>query len=331
MRIIVDCMSGDNAPAELVNGALSAADTSGVSLTLVGQPEAVQAIVQASGHSLPSDCISIYPSSSIITMQDDPIASVQKRDSSMMVALQLLASGKGDALVSAGNTGALFAGATLIVKRLPGISCAGIGTILPGTRPCLLLDAGAKVTVTDRQLESFSIMGTAYMKAMYGIPHPTVGLLNNGTESCKGTALQQTAFQRFTAHASLNFIGNVEGHAALFGACDVLVTDGFTGNIYLKALEGMGKRILKALQQIYQQNTLTKLSAIPVQHGFRQLKREFDPAERGGAPILGIAKPIIKAHGSSDARAVHNAVMQAIRFTESHVIEELIPLASEKN
>lgn len=318
MRIIVDAMGGDNAPKEIIKGILSAASKTDDTFILVGNKNDVLRYIE--DHSVINNQIEIVNTEQIITMDDDPLTAIQKkRDSSMVVALKLLADGKGDALVSAGNTGALFSGATLIVKRTTGIKRAAIGTLLPGAKPCLLLDAGANVSVTEEYLEQFAVIGSSYMRTMYGIENPSVGVMNNGTEECKGTTLQIEAGKRLRANENINFIGNVEASAVMSGVCDVVVCDGFTGNIFLKASEGMGKQILSALKDIYSENMITKLSYFLVRKKIRKIKERFDSTEHGGSPFLGISKPVIKAHGSSNALAFENAIYQAKRYAESEI------------
>ena len=270
MRIIVDAMGGDNAPKEIINGILSAVSKTDDTFIVVGNKSDVLRYIK--DHSAINKQIEIVHTEQIIAMDDDPLTAIQKKkDSSMVVALKLLADGKGDALVSAGNTGALFSGATLIVKRASGIKRAAIGTLLPSAKPCLLLDAGANVSVTEEYLEQFALIGSSYMQTMYGIKNPKVGILNNGTEECKGMALQIEAGKRLRANESINFIGNVEASAVMAGVCDVVVCDGFTGNIFLKASEGMGKQILSALKDVYSETMITKLSYILVQKKIRKI------------------------------------------------------------
>lgn len=316
MRIIIDAMGGDNAPLEILRGVTLAAKEYGHSYILVGNTDVMKQISRENGLDLTP--FELVHSESVISMEDDPVIAVQKKkDSSMVMGLKKLAAGEGDAFVSAGNTGALFTGASLIVKRAPGIKRAAIGTVMPGTEPCILLDAGANVSVTSEYLEQFAIMGSDYIKKMYGIAAPTVGLLNNGTEDCKGTPLQIEANKCLAECKEINYVGNVEGNAALFGACNVLVADGFTGNIFLKSMEGMGKRILKSLKTTYSKNIITKLSYLLVKKHIASMKKDFDASEHGGSPILGISKPVIKAHGSSDANAIKNAIAQAVRFSDN--------------
>ena len=301
MNIIIDAMGGDNAPAEILKGTCLAVCHTNIDITLVGDKNKISEC--AKRQTLDISKFRIVHTDEIITMDDDPVTAVhKKKNSSMMIALKLLADGQGDVLVSAGNTGALFSGATLIVKRENGIKRAAIGTLLPGIKPCLLLDAGANVTVTEDYLD--------------GIENPEVGILNNGTEECKGTSLQIETGKRLRANNEINFIGNVEASAVMTGVCDVVVCDGFTGNVFLKATEGMGKQVLSSLKKIYTKNAVSKLSYLMVRSEIANIKKRFDPAEHGGSPILGIAKPVIKAHGSSDAVAFENAIIRAIQYAE---------------
>ena len=318
MRIIVDAMGGDNAPEEIIKGVLCVASKIDDSFILVGNKSEILRCLE--DDSATSNQIEIVNAEQIITMDDDPLTAIQKKkDSSMVVALQLLADGKGDALVSAGNTGALFSGATLIVKRADGIKRAAIGTLLPGAKPCLLFDAGVNVSVTEEYLEQFAVIGSSYMRTMYGINNPEVGILNNGTEESKGTSLQIEAGKRLRRNETINFVGNVEASAVMAGVCDVVVCDGFTGNVFLKATEGMGKQILSSLKETFSENMITKFSYSLVRKKIRKIKKRFDPSEHGGSPFLGISKPVIKAHGSSDAIAFENAIFQAIRYPESNI------------
>ena len=241
----------------------------------------------------------------------------------MTLALKALANGEGDAMVSCGNTAALFAGASLTVRRIKGVHRAALAAVMPFQPPMLLLDCGANVTVQPDFLVQFATMGSAYMKALYGLESPRVGLLNNGSEEHKGTPLQSEAYQLLKACPDINFVGNVEGNRAPFDACDVLVTDGFTGNVFLKALEGMGKMFSARMKGIFFASLKTKLAALAVKKPFMQFKKDMDVKEHGGSPILGLRKPVIKAHGSSDARAFKNAIRQAMRFAESGAIETI--------
>ena len=322
MKIIVDVMGGDNCPEAAVKGVCMAAARWQATYIMVGDRKKIEQIARE--NSLDIRRIDIVHTDSYMTMEDDPLSVVRsKSDSSMAVGLRLLAEGRGDAFVSSGNTGALFTGATLIVRKVKGIQRAGIGTVLPFQNPVLLLDTGANVTVTPDNLEQFGAMGAAYMRKMYGIESPRVGLLNNGSEACKGTELQQEAYRLLAANKEINFVGNIEGGTAPFDVCDVLVADGFTGNIYLKCVEGVGKFLLKRVKGVLMSSTTTKLAALALKKPLSDMKKEYDPSERGGAPILGISKPVIKAHGSSDDRAIMNAIRQAMDYKRSEAIYDL--------
>lgn len=328
MRIIVDIFGGDNSPCELLSGAIEASRECCADFTLVGNRDDILKIANNNGFDLSRFEIADAPT--YVTMEDDPIEVLQtKKDSSMIVGLHLLSDGDGDAFVSCGNTGALFSGATLIVKRLSGIKRAAIGIVLPSKEPCLLIDSGANISVTPEYLEQFAVMGAAYMRKMYGMADPKVGLLNNGTEASKGTPLYVEANRRLSTCEYIRYVGNVEANTVSFGSCNVLVCDGFVGNIFLKTVEGMGKLLLGSIKDILGKNLLTKFSALFLKRYFSEMKRNFDPSEHGGAPILGLAKPVIKAHGSSDAKAFKNAILAAVRYTESGVIDDIREAAQQ--
>jgi glycerol-3-phosphate acyltransferase PlsX len=321
MNIILDAMSGDKAPVEIVKGAAMAKARLGVDLTLVGQREVILRCARENGLSL--DGIRIEHAEGVITMEDDPISVVRaKRNSSMAMGLRMLKD-EGDAFVSAGNTGALHAGSSLIIRPIKGIHRPAIATVLPLARPVLLLDSGANTNVTPEYLVQWAVMGSIYMKNIFGIRQPSVGLLNNGAEEHKGTPVVAETYKLLKASDDIFFIGNVEGNQVMSSVCDVLVTDGFTGNITLKMLEGMGKFFMSTLKGMYKKNFLTQLSAAAVKDQLMGLKKQFDASEHGGAPLLGLSKPVIKAHGSSDAQAICNAVRQAASFVKTGVIAEI--------
>lgn len=319
MIVIVDCMGGDKAPLEVVKGAYAASLEYNANFILVGDKAEILRIADSEGMDLRR--FDIVDAPVTIEMTDPPLAVMKaKKDSSMNVALTMLAEGKGDALVSTGNTGALFTGATLIVRKIKGIKRAAIASILPMSPPVLLLDSGANIQVTPAYLEQFAIMGSIYMHKIHGLSAPRIGLLNNGAEETKGTELQLEAYKLLSDSPSLNFVGNVEANMVPKDACDVLVTDGFTGNILLKSIEGMGKLMLRTMKDIFYSDTLAKISGLLIKRKINDVKAVFDPNEHGGAPILGISKPVIKAHGSSNAKAVKNAIRQAIAYADSGVI-----------
>ena len=315
MKLIIDCMGGDNAPLEILKGVIDAKAELGGEYLLVGHKEIMERVALENG--LDISGFDVLHAETVITMEEDSMAFREKKDSSLTLSLKALANGEGDALVSCSNTGALFAGASLTVRRIKGVHRAALAAVLPFNPPVLLLDCGANVTVQPDFLPQFATMGSAYMKALYGLENPRVGLLNNGSEEHKGTPLQTEAYQLLKNCPDINFIGNVEGNQVAFGACDVLVTDGFTGNIFLKALEGMGKMFSAGMKGIFYKSIFTKLAALTVKKPFMEFKKNMDAKEHGGSPILGLRKPVIKAHGSSDARAFKNAIRQATRFAES--------------
>ncbi len=330
MRIIIDVMSGDNAPLELLRGAILAADAyPETEITVVGNRETLLSL--ADTHRLSLEKLNILHAESVIDMEDKPLSVVrEKKNSSMSVGLELLKSGKGDAFVSAGNTGALIAGATLIVRRLRGVQRAGIATILPFPHPVMLLDSGANLLLTPENQVQFAIMGATYMEKVFGIEDARVGQLNNGTEYNKGMPLQVESYIALS-QSGVNFQGNIESKEIPFNACDVLVADGFLGNIVLKYTEGMGKFMLKTLKGLFYSNAVGMASGALLKKQVGVLRKQFDASEYGGAPLLGISKPVIKAHGSSDANAIKNAVRQAITFVETGINEHIEKRLSSKD
>lgn len=324
MRIIIDAMGGDNAPQEIVKGAVRAHRELGVDVTLVGREDAVRACLKQEG----CDDIEIVNATEIVTMEDDPsTATRRKKDSSMTVALNLLRDGKGDAVVSAGSTGALLTGATLIVKRIKGIRRAAMAPVLPaGEHGIMLIDCGANVECTAEYLLQFAFMGSFYAKKMMGCDNPRVGLLNVGTEDTKGGELQHQAFallKQAGDEGRINFVGNVEGTGVFEGAADVVVTDGFTGNVLLKATEGTIKFLMKSLKGVFYKSTKNKLAAAVLKNDLAAMKKSMDVNEVGGTAFVGISKPVIKAHGASNAASLFAAVRQAKAFVDAGVIEDI--------
>ena len=321
-KIIVDCMGGDHAPGEMLAGTAAAKAELGGEYLLVGVRTEMEDAARTRHIDLSG--FEIRDAETVIGMDDDPMSVVRsKKNSSMAVALRALRDGEGDAVVSTGNTGALFTGASLLVKRMQGVHRAAIATLLVFEKPFLLLDSGANVTVQPEFLPQFAVMGSAYMKGLFGMEAPRVGLLNNGAEACKGTPTQTEAYRLLSAMPGINFVGNVEPNALPFDVCDVAVTDGFSGNICLKAYEGVSKFILHGLKDIFMTNALTKLSALGIKKPLAAFRKKVDTAEYGGSPILGLCKPVIKAHGSSDARAFAGAIRQAVNLCNSGVLDGL--------
>ena len=330
MKIIVDVMSGDNAPFEPIKGAVEAAEGCKAEIIMVGDENIIRNTIEELNLSMPEN-ITVEPSEGVVTMEDAPLCVVrEKAGSSMGKALSMLAEGKGDALISAGNTGALHAGSTLVVRRIKGIKRSAIATILPFQNPTLLIDSGANTEVTKEHLEQFGIMGSIYMNKLYGIENPRVGLANIGTESTKGTKELVEAYEYLKNSEHVNFIGNIEGKQIPFGECDVLVCNGLIGNIILKTSEGVAKFVMKKIKSVFLSNALTKVSALLVKSKLKELKNSMSASEYGGAPMLGISKPVIKAHGSSKAEDIKNAVRQAISFINTGIIVDISIAVSKK-
>ncbi|MBR2461441.1 MAG: phosphate acyltransferase PlsX [Clostridia bacterium] len=329
MKIIVDVMSGDNAPKEILTGAISARHEYGCEVVLVGDSDIMRLIASQNGYPLDSNGVYVEHTTGVIKMEDPPMSIRTKKDSSMVKALNLLADGTGDAVVSAGNTGALYTGASILVSRIKGFRKAAIATILPLASPVLLIDSGANIAVTDENLEQFAIMGSAYMEKVMNVHAPRIGLLNNGVERTKGSQLLQDTYSRLEENRSINFIGNVESRALPYGVCDVIVTDGFSGNLILKYTESICSFVMDRMNEIYSKNLLAKASSLVLKGELESLRKRFCPSEYGGAPLLGISKPVIKAHGSSDAFAIKNAIHQAIKYAKSGMIEHLSGISTD--
>ncbi len=328
MKIIVDAMGGDNAPASNVKGALAAVKELGVEVTLVGRGEDILKVLEAEGLKEPPKGVEIVHASEVVEICDNPATAFrEKKDSSLTVGLNLLKDGKGDAFVSAGSTGALLAAATLIVKRIKGIRRAAMAPVVPtGSGGAVLIDCGATAECTPEYLLQFAFMGSFYAEHVLGRPEPRVGLLNIGAEPSKGTELQQKTYQllrKAGEEGRIHFTGNVEGKEAVYGQVDVIVADGYSGNIFLKTMEGTGGFLGKQLKAMFKKNLVTKLAALLVSGGLREFKGILDAGEVGGTPFIGISKPVIKAHGSSDERAMKNAIRQAAKCAASGLIEDI--------
>ena len=322
MRIIVDAYGGDNAPDAVLQGCRMAADRWKCEIILTGDEQKLRQ--RAAELSVSLEGIGIADAPDVIPVEAEPTAILkQYQQSSMARGLQMLANGEGEAFVSAGSTGALVVGGTLIVKRLKGVKRPAIGTVIPCRGGCfLLLDSGANHDCRPEMLRQFGLMGSVYMKRIIGVPNPRVGLVNIGTEETKGTELQVQAYQ-LMKEAGYNFIGNVEAREVPLGGCDVAVCDGFTGNILLKTMEGLATLFMGELKAIFMKSLPNKLAAAAVKKYIKGLKKQFDSAEYGGALLLGSRSPVIKAHGSSDAKAFYNAIRQAISCCENNIIGEI--------
>lgn len=328
MKIIVDAMGGDNAPLEIVKGALQGRARWGVDIVLTGDAAQILRALEECGEKTVPQGVEIANATQTVEMCDDPATVFRhKKDTSMGVGLTMLRDGKADALVSAGSTGALLTGATLITKRVRGIRRAAMAPVIPTTTGrAVLIDCGANAECTPEYLVQFAYLGNFYAKRVLGIGTPRVGLLNIGAEDSKGTDLQKQTLVRLReadAAGHLHFIGNIEAKEAIKGGCDVIVTDGFSGNILLKTMEGVGSFAGSALKGMFKKNLLTKLSALAVMPGLRDFKAQLDPNKVGGTAFIGISKPVIKAHGASNAEAIENAVGQAKQFAQSGLVADI--------
>ncbi len=324
MRVVVDAHGGDNAPLEIIKGCcLAVKEIEDLSILLVGRKNELQEIIAANG--IPENCFEIVDAPDVITMEDEPTSVLkEKQYSSMAVAFKMLKEDKADAFVSAGNSGAVLVGATLLVKRIRGIKRAALGAVMPSIAgPYIMLDCGANVECKPEYLDQFAMMGSLYMNSCLNVENPRVALLNNGTEECKGPDLQKQAHALLKANSAIDFIGNIEGREVPLGGCDVVVADGFTGNVALKVSEGWGKLIGSTLRNMLTKNWKSKLAALLILDQVNDFKKMMDYKEYGGAPLLGISKPVIKAHGSSDAKAFKNAIRQACIFAESGMIRRI--------
>lgn len=328
MKIIVDAMGGDNAPHAPVRGALQAVKEYGIEVILVGKGEEILSVLHEDGVSdLPAG-VEISHAGQVVEMCDNPATAFkEKKDSSLTVGLNLLKDGVGDAFVSAGSTGALLSGATLVTKRIKGIRRAAMCPVVPtGKGGAVLVDCGATAEGTPEFLLQFAFMGSYYAERVMGRPEPKVGLLNIGAEPSKGTDLQREAYvllQKAKEEGRLNFVGNVEAREAVEGAVDVIVADGYSGNIFLKTMEGAGIFMGRQLKKMLTKNLVTKIAALLLKDGIRDFKRLMDSNEVGGTALIGISKPVIKAHGSSNDYAMKNAIRQAVEFSRSGIIDDI--------
>ncbi len=328
MKIIIDAMGGDNAPLEIVKGALQGKERFDVDIVLTGDTTAILKALEECGVKELPQGVEIAHADEVVEMCDDPATVFRrKKNSSMALGLNMVKEGKGDAFVSAGSTGALLTGATLLVKRVRGIRRAAMAPTIPTTTgKAVLIDCGANAECTPEYLVQFAYLGSFYASRVLGIEKPRVGLLNIGAEDSKGTELQRETLRwlREAGEAGhLNFIGNIEAKEAIKGGCDVIVTDGFSGNVMLKTLEGVGSLAGSAIKGIFKKNLLTKLAALIVMPGLNDFKAMMDPNKVGGTAFIGISKPVIKAHGSSNAEAIENAVGQAVQFARSGIIADI--------
>lgn len=320
MKIIVDAFGGDNAPLEIIRGAALAEKEYGVEIVLTGDREKIEKCASENG--LDVSGFEIIHAPLVMDAEDDPRAVLKgKLDSSMGAGLKALSEGRGDAFVSAGSTAALVVGGTFLVRRIKGVKRCAIASVMPSDKgPFLLIDCGANAECEPRYLVQFAKMGSVYMEKVLGIPSPRVGLANIGTEETKGTPFIRESYALLKQEASVNFIGNAEVRDIPFGVCDVVAADGFTGNVILKMYEGVAGMLVGNMKAMFKKNLVSKLGALCVMGGLNEFKNKMDYKQYGGAPLLGLTAPVIKAHGSSDATALMNAIRQAKECCEKDVV-----------
>ena len=323
MRIIIDAMGGDNAPQAPVEAGCKASNELDVDIVFVGKEEIL--VKELNKYSYNKERVSIVNAEDVITNHEEPAKAVRsKKNSSIVVAANMLKNNEGDALLSMGNTGALLASGLLIVGRIKGVLRPALATLLPSAKgPKMLIDAGANTNCKSENLVQFAIMGSIYMKNVMSIASPTVGLMSNGEEEGKGDELTKETFPHLK-NAPINFIGNIEGRDVMEGTADVVTCDGFVGNVILKTVEGMGSVVGNMVKDMFTKNISSKIGALFVMKSINAFKQSMDYREYGGAPLLGTKKPIIKGHGSSDAKAVYSAIKQAKKFVETNIIDEII-------
>ena len=330
MKIIVDAFGGDHAPLEIIKGAMLAVEEYGIDVILTGDEKQISECVRQNNIELKNT--EIVHTSGKIDMCDDARAVLkEKADSSMGVGFKLLSEGKGDAFVSAGNTGAITVGATFLAKRIKGVKRPCIASVMPSAdNPILLMDCGANAECRAEFLYQFGFMGSLYMKNILKVENPKVALANNGTEETKGTSVVKEAYE-LMKNADYNFVGNIEGRQIPFGDADVVVADGFAGNLILKTYEGVAKVLINGIKDIFKKNLFSKLCALGIMGGINDMKKQFDYKEYGGAVLLGVKKPVVKAHGSADARTFKNAIKQAVWFLDNNLIDEIEKAFSKEN
>ncbi len=328
MKIIVDAYGGDNAPLEILKGCEMAVEKYGVEIVLTGSEEDIRKVSKENKISLKN--MTIVDAPDVISMEEHPREITKsKKNCSMAVGLRLLSEGQADGFVSAGSTGALLMGATLIVKRIKGIKRPALGPVMPKANGMvMLIDSGANADCRPEMLKQFAQMGSVYMDKVMGVSNPRVGLANVGTEDTKGDELRTATFPILKNLEGINFVGNVEARDIPNDGCDVIVCDGFTGNIILKMYEGVAGALLGKIKGVFSKNLKTKLGAALVLKEMKAMKKEIDYNEYGGAPFLGVQKPVFKAHGSSKAKTMCNAIGQLIDFIKSGAIDDITAAVS---
>ena len=333
MKILLDAMGGDNAPDAVIKGAVRASKEIDSQIVLIGNEDIINKKVKEfygkDNISEMTDKITIKHASEQIDMEDIPTQAIKhKKDSSMVVGFNMLKNGEGDVFISAGNSGALLTGATLLVGRIKGIDRPAISPMLPAYKKSfMLMDAGANTNCKPINLVQFAQMSTIYLKSTFGIENPKIGLLNIGTEETKGNDLVKTTYNFLKEHSEelgVNFIGNIEGRDAFSGEVDAVITDGFTGNVFLKTTEGLGKLVKRNLTESLKKNIFSVIGSIPCLPAIKKFAKTMDYKEYGGALFLGVKKPVVKAHGSSDEYLFYFTLKQAENFVKSNAVNKMI-------
>lgn len=320
MKIIIDAMGGDNAPEEIVKGAVEALKEYNIDIILTGDENEIEKILKK--ENADTSRLEIVHTTEVITNNDHPAQVIRKKkDSSMVVGMRLLKEGKGDAFISAGNTGAILAGGLFVVGRIKGIDRPALSPILPGKNgPFMLIDAGANAECKTQNMLQFAIMGDIYLKAVLKKDSPSIGLVNIGAEEEKGTEFTKECY-KLLKESGLNFKGNVEGRDIPEGNVDIVVCDGFTGNVILKLFEGVALTIFDALKKEILSSTISKIGGFLLKPVFKSFKKQFDYTEYGGAMFLGVDGTVIKTHGTAKAKVIKNTIKQAISIVEGGVVE----------
>lgn len=322
MKIVVDAMGGDFGVVSNVKGAIDATTELGVQVILVGDEVAIKEELDKHGYK--GADIEIVDAKEVITNEDKPAKAIRrKKNSSIVVGMGLIKEGKADAIVSAGNTGAVLAGGLFIVGRIKGIDRPALAPFYPSrNKPSVLLDAGANADCKPRYLQQFAIMGSIYANKILGVESPKVGIVNIGAEKGKGNELVKESYE-LLENTNLNFVGNIEAREVPEGIVDVVVCDGFVGNTILKLSEGLAKTLFTQMKEVFMSSVINKLGALMLKSGFKQLKAKLDYSEYGGALLIGLKSPVIKAHGSSDSKAIKNAIRQAKNIVATDVVEKI--------
>lgn len=330
MKIVLDAFGGDNAPLSNIQGARDAVDELGVTVVLSGDSEKIKKCAEENGISL--EGIEILQADTVFGMHEPPAEIIKAgKTSSLAVGLKYCADGNADAFVSAGSTGAIVVGGTFIAKRMKGVKRAALGTVVPTrTGHTLFMDVGANAECRPEMLEQFGVMASVYLKAVHGIENPTVALLNIGAEETKGDELHVEAY-KLLKKAPINFIGNVEGRDVPEGSADAVIADGFSGNIALKMYEGVSLTLFGIIKGVLKNGFRNKLGGMLILKSMRGLKKMFDYTEIGGAPLLGLKTVVIKAHGSSNAKAIKSAIRQAVKAVENNIVEAIGTKLAEKD